>query len=175
MVTNTPLPEGIEFRKVNSESDLDYAYDLFKRLTKSFVEELAGEWPEEHQKKFFPTIFLISGTRMVFHDDKPVGCFSIVEKPDEIKLQSVYIEPAFQGSVIARRMLQLALDKAHEARKPLQLDVLSSNHRAYRLYQLIGFKTFSESKDGWVREYQTRHKDTFCYAKKFNPSHAFPA
>ena len=157
------LPEGISFRPADPVRDFAYAYDLFRRCMEGPVAALAGTWPET-QRAFFWQGFNNPDTHMILHEGKPVGCFCVTETPQAVKLQRMYIEPEFQGQGIGREILALALEKAHEARKPLELEVLITNTPAIAAYTKWGFTTFGETSYEWVREHKMRHRDTLAYA-----------
>ena len=156
------LPEGISFRLANPARDFGYAYDLFRRCMEEPVKALAGTWPET-QRAFFWQGFNNADTHMILHDGQPVGCFCITPTPQAVKLQRMYIEPEFQSRGIGREILAMALEKAHAARKPLELEILITNRPAIAAYTKWGFTTFGETSYEWVREHKVRHRDTVQY------------
>lgn len=163
----------LRYRPASQKGDLEYAYDLFKRLTKDMVIEHRGEWPEPHQSDFFADAFKNSDMWMlvdcgtdVSTYGKTIGCFCIDVRDDKVYLQRMYWEPEYQGQGIGTDVIQLALAKAHELQKPLELGVLQTNQKAHDFYLRNGF--VQTGVNDW--EYEMRHQDTFQYVK--TPRHS---
>jgi len=160
------LLDRIEFTPADPRRDFEYAYGLAKRTMGWCVEELNGSWPDEWQRRFFVKAFDNPGTQLVLGSGKPVGCFCINEQEHGVvMLQRMYLEPEFQGLGIGKMIMGMALQRAHELRRPLELSVLVNNDPAIEAYMKCGFRIFGTARDGWVREYCMRHKDTELYVK----------
>lgn len=62
--------------------------------------------------------------------------------PDSLELRQLYVLPAWQGSGIAARLFDWAVERARQrGARHLQLSVFVDNHRARRFYEKRGFAT----------------------------------
>lgn len=67
---------------------------------------------------------------------------------DEAELLQIAIDPGCQGRGLAAELLRFAMVRlAQEGVSRLMLEVRSSNHRAIRLYQRLGFEQDGVRKD----------------------------
>ena len=53
-----------------------------------------------------------------------------------------------RGKGLGRELFELLLEKARQGKKPILLEVLGSNYKAYNLYKKLGFKTAYEYPKG---------------------------
>ena len=67
---------------------------------------------------------------------------------EEIFLLLVELAPTHQGRGIGSRLIQQILDRASVEGKPLALNVLEVNRRAYALYRRLGFTEARRFVDG---------------------------
>jgi ribosomal protein S18 acetylase RimI-like enzyme len=67
---------------------------------------------------------------------------------EEIFLLLVELSPTHQGRGIGSRLIQQLLDRAAVEGKPLALNVLEVNRRAYALYRRLGFTEARRIVDG---------------------------
>ncbi len=160
----------LELRAANPEQDLPYAYGLFKRLTESFVESLAGKWPEQEQYDFFRKGFSNPNVQIITQNKKPIGCFGIIEEFNRVSVQRMYVEAAWQGTGLGRWIIGQALEKARDAKKPLEAEVLTTNNPAIGFYNHIGFRVVGDYNYGWVKQHAIRHKDTELYVPACLPT-----
>ena len=64
-------------------------------------------------------------------------------------------------------MISMALEKAHQQKKPLELEVLTNNTPAIESYKKTGFEQVSDViVHGWNKKIIMRHKDTEQYLSK---------
>ncbi len=159
------LTDDISYRPVDPEKDLDAAYQIFKKTISPSVMALNnGVWPEHERYPFFKKGFSEHGMYMLMHGRKPIGCFCItklelphIDEPvvaiktqqdtDEINarpkyqaviLQRMYIEPDYQRHGIGTAIMKKALEKAHNEKLPLELEVLANNDNAIAGYEKNG-------------------------------------
>jgi ribosomal protein S18 acetylase RimI-like enzyme len=150
----------------SDEDDFTWAYDLFRRVNYDLVTELAGEWPEPHQRDFFAAGFQDAPPAIVEIDGIAAGMFCLDSQETRLKLRHLHIDTDFQGRGIGTSVLQLGLGLAHEQQKPFELEALTNNHRAIALYRKFGFEACgAELVHGWVREVPMRHRDTHAYTR----------
>ncbi|MFM9889356.1 MAG: GNAT family N-acetyltransferase [Rickettsiales bacterium] len=160
-----------ELRPADPDKDLGWAYDVFKQTSKGFVEALVGgEWPEAWQHEFFCKGFCHPDTQVIMHDGVPIGFFGIVEDAQKVVVQRLFISPEWQGAGIGGWVLDEALRRAHETRKPFELEVLTNNLPAIDMYRHKGFTVVGADDYGWVKQHVMRHRDTEQYCSRNNPS-----
>lgn len=159
--------EELQYRKADPVNDLDYAYwNFFKPGIEDSVRELnAGEWPESRYD-FFKKGFEDPDMQIILHNGEEIGCFCITESDEAIILQRVYIREDYQRRGIGGHLINMALDKAHETQKPLELEVLANNEKAINSYKKGGFvQTTDIIVNGWNQKFEMRHKDTEKYLR----------
>lgn len=150
----------------SDEADFDWAYGLFKRVNFDLVTELAGEWPEPHQRDFFSGGFHEAPPAIIEIEGVAAGMFCLDSQEARLKLRHLHIDTDFQGRGIGTAVLTMGRDLAHTQRKPFDLEVLENNERAIRLYRHFGFEASGEVLvHGWVREIPMRHRDTCDYVR----------
>lgn len=156
---------NLTFRDVDPEKDLEYTYDLFKRTISPYVKALNGDvWPEAERRPFFIKGFSEPGMHMIECEGVAIGCYSITETQDSVILQRVYLEPEYQRCGIGRYLISQALERAHDVKKPLDLEVLENNTPAIASYEKGGFLKHHLAVNGWNRKWLMRHKDTDAYS-----------
>ena len=77
-----------------------------------------------------------------------VGRLDVDFGDEEIFLLLVELSPTHQGRGIGSRLIQQLLDRAAVEGKPLALNVLEVNRRAYALYRRLGFTEARRIVDG---------------------------
>ena len=87
-----------------------------------------------HARNFKP-----ERVQIVSVDGVDVGRLDVDFGDEEIFLLIVELSPTHQGRGIGSRLIQQLLDQAAVEGKPLALNVLEVNHRAYALYRRLGF------------------------------------
>lgn len=152
-------------------NDFKWAYDLFKRVNLDTVTELAGDWPEPWQTKFFREGFYKTPPFIIeTAEGERVGMFAFDISAHKIRIKHLHIDESHQRQGLGKYAVEAGLKLAHEQRKVLDLEVLENNHNAIKFYIKNGFLTAGDVlEDGWVREIPMRHKDTFQYGPKIAP------
>jgi len=159
------LINALEFRPVDPVEDLDHAYwHFFKPGIEECVKELNDNvWPESRYD-FFKKGFVDPDMMMISYHGANIGCYCISNQDNAVILQRVYIAPEYQRKGIGTKLIGMALEKAHELQKPLELEVLANNTPAINSYLKGGFvKTSGIIVNGWNQKFTMRHKDTIRY------------
>jgi ribosomal protein S18 acetylase RimI-like enzyme len=68
-----------------------------------------------------------------------VGRLDVHYGDEEIFLPLIELLPSHQGRGVGSRLIRAVLDRAASEGKPLALNVLDVNRRAYALYRRLGF------------------------------------
>lgn len=77
-----------------------------------------------------------------------VGRLDVDYGDEETFLLLVELSPTHQGRGIGSRLIQQLLDRSAAQGKPLSLNVLEVNRRAYALYKRLGFVEARRIVDG---------------------------
>ena len=77
-----------------------------------------------------------------------VGRLDIDDGEEEIVLLLIELSPTHQGRGIGSRLIRSLLGRAAVEGKPLALNVLEVNHRAFALYRRLGFTEVRRIVDG---------------------------
>jgi len=149
-------------RHEEPKNDFEIAYCIFRDGVREQIKEFYGEWPEQIRRKFFLKGFQDPTMQMITIDNEVIGCFCITEQENSVILQRMYLKEEFQGEGIGLKLMNMALEKAHELEKPLELEVLTNNKRAIKVYSEHGFEIFN-TLERQNRSYEMRHKDTEQY------------
>lgn len=154
------------------DSDFDKVYGIIKQAGRGPVEELSGAWPEPHQTEFFRDRLNGETTTVMSHRGRIIGTYQIAESDEKLELKTLFVDPDYQSKGIGAQVLEITRKAAHDAAKPLELDVLTSNRDAIRFYERNGFEMIGETRgpEGsgfeWVNEYQMRDSTTAQYAPR---------
>jgi GNAT superfamily N-acetyltransferase len=136
-----PVPDGIEIRKVESDSDAS-----------AFIQFAVWRWnvPEQYEVTYRSIIqnFHIGKFGSRYHmwqawkDDRPVSKAAMYAGSKSAGIYAVVTKPEAQRLGLARVLTLTAL---HEARSHgIRIAVLHSTPMAEKLYQSIGFETLAE-------------------------------
>jgi ribosomal protein S18 acetylase RimI-like enzyme len=143
----------ITLRPVTSD-DASFAQEVHHAAYHDVVERQFGSWDDEMQAGFFKTAWNNPGFQIILHQNQPCGYFRQEELPDAIKIHEIVILPAFQGKGIGSTILKRVQAQARQAKLPIHLQVLKSNHAA-RLYERLGFKRIGSTDTHILMEWQS--------------------
>lgn len=103
-------------------------------------ERLAAAYEGQKSRGFF-----------ALHDDRLIGITFLLFEPQlklrhQAGIRSVYLQPAYRGHGLGRKLVGAAIDYAREQPhlEVLRLDVDSENTAAYELYKALGFVTIGK-------------------------------
>lgn len=135
-------------------ADRDFLWEVHCKTMKPYVSELFG-WNEDFQKRYFFEHYNPDKTSVVIVDGKEVGMVRLDESQLGTMLTNLEILTEYQGKGVGRKIIQDLIVKADAKGLPMTLKVLRNNP-AKTLYELMGFKTISETETHfWMRkEYQ---------------------
>lgn len=77
-------------------------------------------------------------------DTMPVALCFVSTYEDEISINTVAVDPAYQRQGVGSAFLTVILSSLEEETKPIVLDVDSTNSRAFGLYRKLGFQVVSD-------------------------------
>jgi len=157
-------------RASNPEKDLEWAYGLFKSSLKPYIEDMLGEWPEEHQFNFFKSGFQSRPISIIEHEERSVACYAIDEETHRVTVQRLYIAEDYQGKGIGRWVIDQGVQKSHQVRKPFLTEVLDNNASSIAFYKAVGFDVVGQQNDPvdnqpgvFITQHVICHRDTLIY------------
>jgi len=135
-----------------SADDLEDLYQLAKRTMRPYVEQTWGSWDEEYQRNRFVQGPPAELHQMVVAAGCSIGCICLRDVGDELRLDRMYIDPAFQNQGIGTAILVGIISAATERAVPIRLRVLKVNP-ARALYERLGFRVTLEGSYDYLMEY----------------------
>jgi GNAT superfamily N-acetyltransferase len=117
-----------------TESDRDFLCTVQELCMRAYAERTWGKWIPEPFDNFRPEIHQI-----IQCDGKEIGCIAVIDEPEALMLEKLYILPGHQGRGIGTWLLEGLIERARAAGKPIRLRVLRVNP-ARRLYERNGFQ-----------------------------------
>jgi ribosomal protein S18 acetylase RimI-like enzyme len=97
-------------------------------------------WDEEVQRDLHESGFDAARTQIITVEGIDVGLLVVERRRDEIYLGRIEIHPEQQGRGIGGHLIQALQRAAQQRGRPVVLDVLAVNRRAYALYRRLGFE-----------------------------------
>ena len=130
-----------------SGADIEFCFGLHRSAFYQYVTEIWG-WDEDDQRAIHARNFKPERVQIVSVDGVDVGRLDVDFGDEEIFLLLIELLPTHQGRGIGSRLIQQLLDQAAVEGKPLALNVLEVNPRAYALYRRLGFAEATRFVDG---------------------------
>lgn len=125
-------------RRPATPSDTDWARRVHHLAVRDVVERQFGTWDVEVQDRFFASDWADRDFEVIEFDGTRCGYVCIEEREDQVRVQEIDIDPAFQGRGIGTHMVRSAIDSARIRGVPVILETLHEN-RAAELYRRLGF------------------------------------
>lgn len=135
-------PGDIQIRPAEPE-DLDFAWDLYRRLMKPLAEELIT-WSNEGQKAVVAPEILGGRASIILLAGRHAGWCHVREGPEVVELCQLHLLPELQNLGIGSLLLARLIENTRRRGKTLTLKVMKNN-RARALYERLGFVQTGES------------------------------
>ena len=127
-----------------SEEDLEFAYELDKKLMKPYA-ELHIKWNEDEQRRGFAKWFHQPHVMQIIEvAGKNAGVVCYSSRGDFFHIESLELDSEFQNLGIGSKILKLLITEARKHRFPVKLLVFKENDRAISLYKKLGFEIVGE-------------------------------
>ena len=127
-----------------TREDLEFLFALLKASLGPYVVKTYGPWAEDEERSRFFGSTQAESHQIVERAGEPIGCLKVVRAPSEVRLQRVFLLPAFQNLGIGTRLIEEVLAEARAAGLPVRLRVFQVNP-ARRLYERLGFVVTGET------------------------------
>jgi ribosomal protein S18 acetylase RimI-like enzyme len=121
-----------------TSADIEFCFDLHKSSFYQYVTEIWG-WDEKDQRAIHSRDFKVGRVQIVTANGVDVGRLDVDYGDEEIFLLLIELLPNHRGQGLGSRLIRTVLDRAAAEGKPLVLNVLEVNRRAYELYRRLGF------------------------------------
>ena len=135
--------DDLRLRKATAE-DRAFAYRTKKAAFRRYVEEVWG-WDEEAQRRSHERRFAAQDFYVIQVSGTDVGILALVREPGCMKVNQLFILPAYQSRGVGRVCMMHVIEEADAAELPVRLRVLKVNSRAIALYRRLGFKVTGEN------------------------------
>lgn len=134
------------------DSDYDFLFALHRATMREYIEPIWG-WHEDWQEEYFRKKFEPQKRQIIVVDGEDAGVLVVEERPNEIYLGLIELLPRFQGCGVGTSILNDLKNKAAQQKVRLSLHVLSTNIKARRLYEGIGFRAIYEESSRILMTY----------------------
>jgi ribosomal protein S18 acetylase RimI-like enzyme len=128
-----------------SNVDIDRLFEVHRLATRPYVEQVWG-WDDDWQAAYFREHFDVTARQVVCWGERVIGFLDVIHETSAVVLQSIEIEPEFQGRGIGSELIRGVNADAERNGLAVKLRVLKVNARARRLYERLGFVQVGESE-----------------------------
>jgi GNAT superfamily N-acetyltransferase len=104
-----------------------------------------GGWNEARHQRHFTEFWDAGSISLVSVDGKPVGVIQLFDSEEIIEIGEIQVLPVHQGHGIGTRILSDVIQRAKIGRKRASLCLGLKNHRAFQLYERLGFQETGRS------------------------------
>lgn len=105
-----------------------------------------GGWDEARHLRHCAECWTRGGIYCIEVDGERVGMIQLLERPDVVEIGEIQIQPTHQGRGIGTRLLLDMIARAHAQHKKVSLSTGLKNHRAFALYQRLGFRHVAQTE-----------------------------
>ena len=130
-----------------TNADIEFCFDLHKSAFFQYVTDTWG-WDEEDQRAIHRRNFKPGRVQIVTDNGVDVGRLDVDYGDEEYFLLLIELLPSHRGQGLGSRLIRTVLDQAAAEGKPLTLNVLEVNRRAYELYRRLGFTEVERLVEG---------------------------
>ena len=144
-------PMAIHIRPA-CDSDYDWLYALNQEVYQDLIPLEFGYWDVEEELALFQKAWQSQNISLIIETGERAGMFILEEQDDYLWLAEIQITAMYQNKGIGTKVIQQLLAKARQQQTSLRLRVLHANHRAYQLYQRLGFRHIDSAKHHHVMQ-----------------------
>jgi ribosomal protein S18 acetylase RimI-like enzyme len=98
-----------------------------------------GDWDEARHLRHCSECWDLGGIFRIELDGTRIGMVQLFERPNAIEVGEIQIAPSYQGRGIGSQLLRDTVREAQTHGKKVTLTTGLKNHRAFSLYQRLGF------------------------------------
>jgi ribosomal protein S18 acetylase RimI-like enzyme len=134
------------------DSDYDWLYALNQEVYQDLIMLEFGYWDVEEELALFQKAWQSQSISLIMVAEERAGMFILEEHDNHLWLAEIQITALYQNRGIGTKVIQQLLAMARQQKTPLRLRVLHANHRAYQLYQRLGFHHIDSAKHHHVMQ-----------------------
>ena len=135
--------DGLVVRQ-SGPGDSEFAYRVKKAAFRRYVEAVWG-WDEHTQRRLHEERSAAQDFRIISLAGTDVGVMATVVAGDCLKLNQLFLLPAYQSRGIGAACMEIVMAEARELNLPVRLRVLKVNPRAQAFYERVGFTPTGET------------------------------
>ena len=133
-------------------ADMDFARTVHHLAYRDVVTRQFGQWDETLQDGFFDRGWSPAKIEILLVDGEPCGYTGIEDRPGDVYLRELVIQPEYQGRGIGTTILRQVMARAQGRGVPVRMQVLQQN-RAQDLYRRVGFREVGRTETHVLMEW----------------------
>ena len=137
-----------------SVDDYQFGYNIKKLTLGKYIEETYGEWNENIQIESYKKNFDLKNNYIIKYLYRNIGWLKYNEVESIINIFQIFILPDYQGKGIGGKIIQNIIEDGIKRKKEIQLQVLKTNTKAFRLYKKLGFIVYNETETHFLLKYK---------------------
>lgn len=134
--------------------DFEFLKNVHHTTLKEHITKIWG-WDKTQQDQIFKQEFESGNIQVVSFAQKNIGYLQLKIEMDSIHLINILILSEFQGQGLGTEIMHDLIAKSKTENVTLKLGVFKINTGAKRLYEKLGFKTYSESDTHFYMRYNS--------------------
>lgn len=134
---------NVNLRRATTD-DNDFVYETKKVAFRPYVEMVWG-WDEAEQRQMHERRYIDQVFQVVQVADTDIGILAMVQEPDCIKVNQLFILPQYQGRGIGEACMMKIIEDSKKSDLPITLRVLKVNKKAASFYHRLGFVDTGEN------------------------------
>jgi len=138
--------------RASYSSDASFFYDVTEKTMRAHVIAAGGVWEEEGRRKEVAEDILHPDASVIMIGEIDAGILCVERRPDEIRLQTLYLLPSYQARGIGSSIVSALQEEAAARCVPLRLHVLKVNS-AKHFYDRVGFSVEEETEHFFYMRY----------------------
>ena len=138
------MPPPVTLRASRS-SDAGLFYDVTEQTMRVHVIAAGGAWDDERTRRESAEQSVNPNASVIMFGGVEAGILLVERQPHEVRLQTLYLLPIYQGHGIGVTLVSALQTEAAARCVPLRLHVLKVNP-AKRFYERLGFSVEQETE-----------------------------
>ncbi len=128
-----------------TDEDSEFAFMMRKAAFRVYVDK-SGGWDDRKERHRHARNFALYDYRVIHFQGASCGIAALDLTDKCLKLNQIFIAPAYQGRGIGARCMAMLFAEAGRLGVPIQLRVMKVNPRARELYTRLGFSVADETE-----------------------------
>lgn len=120
--------------------DENWLEDLRRQVYQELFYATWGGWDEARHHRHFAACLAREHIFVIEREGRRAGMVQIFEAADALEVGELQIQPDGQNRGLGTAVLRDLIARAQGAGKSVKLSLGLKNHKAYRLYQRLGFR-----------------------------------